>query len=122
MVDFSHTLVIERPYGEDLDSDLAPDVDDYGQPIRTFTDLATVPGLIQPRTTREAIASHQAGAEVGEHVIFMARRDVTTADRIRATDGTLYEITGIRDFAFGGLAHLELDARRIESPTLAIGS
>jgi head-tail adaptor len=124
---FVHALSIERPYGSDgADAGSDPDVDDYGQPTRTFTELAAVRGLIQPKSQREVALTSQAGAVVGDHTIFLARRDLTTADRIRdvteSDSGPLYEIVGIRDFNFGALAHLEVDARRTDSATLAVGS
>lgn len=127
MVDFVHSLVIERPYGVDDDNDLAADEDEWGQPELTYdTDFATVPGLIQPRIAAEQALTSGGGAEVGDHTIFMQRRDVTTRDRLLDTtpggSGQRYEILGIRDFNFGGLAHLEIEARRITSPVVEIGS
>jgi hypothetical protein len=127
MPSFVHTLSIERPYGSDgLDVDTDVDLDDYGQPVRSFTELAEVPGLIQPRTAREQALVSQAGAAVGDHVIFMARQDLTTADRIRdvteSASGPLYQVVGVRDFNFGGLAHLEVDAKRVASSAVAVGS
>lgn len=115
---FVHTLRIERA------SSSAED--DYGQPVTAYATLADVPGLIQPRTQREVALASQAGAAVGDHVIFLARRDLTAADRIRdITDsetGPLYQVVGIRDFHFGALAHLEVDARRVTSDAVAVGS
>lgn len=123
MVDLIHTLIIERPFGVDDDLNLETDVDEWGQPIRTFdTDYATVQGLIQPKTAREEALVSQAGAEAGDHTIYMLRRDLTTADRIRDAAGTLYEITGIRDYNFGSLAHLAVDARRVTSAAVEVGS
>jgi hypothetical protein len=120
---FIHPLVIERAFGEDDDQDSAVDVDEYGQPIAHFDlDFATVKGLIQPKTDRELALASQAGADVGDHTIYMARRDIRTSDRLRAADGSVYQIAGIRDHNFGGLAHLAIDARRIQSPALAVGS
>lgn len=123
MIDFIHTLTIERPFGVDSDMDAAVDVDEYGQPVRTFdTNFATVQGLIQPKTAREEALVSQAGAEIADHTIYMHRRDLTTADRIRAADGTLYEITGIRDYDFGALNHLAVDAKRVTSAAVELGS
>jgi head-tail adaptor len=124
---FVHSLSIERPYGADgLDADSDPDVDAYGQPTRTFAILAAVRGLIQPKTQREMALSTEAGAAIGDHTIFLGRRDITTADRIRdVTDsdaGPLYQVVGIRDFNFGNLAHLEVDARRVISDAMVVGS
>ena len=130
MVDFIHTVVIERAFGVDDDADLETDVDDYGQPVREYdTDFATVRALIQPKTNREtgevALVT-QGGAEIADHTIYMLRRDISTRDRLRdaTTGGTgyRYEIVGIRDYNFGALAHLAIDAKRVSSPDLAVGS
>lgn len=116
-----HTLVIERAYGEDgADVDADPDLDDYGQPIRTFLALATVRGLIQPASAREIAASSQAGAEVADHTIFIRPRDITTADRIRS-GGKLYQLLSIKDGGGQG-RHLELGAREIASTAVVVGS
>jgi hypothetical protein len=121
-----HTLTVERPFGADADANLATDLDEWGQPVREFVEYATVRGLIQPKTARELALASQAGTEVADHTIYMLRTDLTTADRLRdATTGGpggLYEIVGIRDHAFGTLAHLAVDARRFEAPALAVGS
>ncbi len=127
MVDFVHTLTIERPFGVDADIDLTVDVDEYGQPIREYdTTFATVRGLIQPKTAREVALVSQAGAALSDHTIYMHRGDVSTRDRLRdvTTGGTggLYEIVGIRDHNFGSLAHLAVDAKRVDSPAVALGS
>jgi hypothetical protein len=84
MPSFVHSLSIERPYGVDgIDVDADTDLDEYGQPTRTFSELAAVPGLIQPKTAREIALASQAGAAIGNHTIFLGRQDLTTADRIR---------------------------------------
>jgi len=105
MPGFIHTLVIERPFGVDANTDSTVDVDEYGQPVRDFDiDFATIHGLIEPKTDRELALASQAGADVGDHTIYMARRDLLSSDRLRAADGTIFQITGIRDFNFGSLA------------------
>ena len=123
MPGFIHTLVIERPFGVDANTDSTVDVDEYGQPVRDFDiDFATIHGLIEPKTDRELALASQAGADVGDHTIYMARRDLLSSDRLRAADGTIFQITGIRDFNFGSLAHLAVDARRIGSVAVELGS
>lgn len=124
---FIHTLTIERPFGTDADADLAVDVDDYGQPIRTYdTAFATVKGLIQPKTAREQMLVSEGGADIGDHTIYMLRQDISTRDRLLDTtpggSGARYEIRGIRDHYFGTLAHLAIDAKRIGSPDVELGS
>lgn len=122
-----HTLTVERPFGVDDDAPSGVDVDDYGQPVLEYDNtFATVKGLIQPKTDREIAAVSQAGTNVGDHTIYLLRGDITTRDRLRdvTTGGTgkLYEIVGIRDFNFGALAHLAVDARRVDAPDVAVGS
>lgn len=128
MPGYVHSLSIERAAGSDvIDVDDDADLDEYGQPIVTFptgSATATV-GLIQPKTAREIALASQAGAAIGNHTIFMARQTLSTADRIRdvtdSADGPLYQILGIRDFNFGGLPHLEVDAVRTASDAVVLG-
>lgn len=126
MVDFIHTLTIERPFGVDT-GDPGIDVDDWGQPVRVYDEtFAEIRGLIQPKTAREMDLVSQAGTEVADHTIYMLRRDITTSDRILDTTpggtGARYEVLGIRDHNYGSLAHMAVDARRVSSPTLQEGS
>ena len=113
-----HRISIERP--------VSSGEDDYGHAIVSYEELEEVDGLIQPKSSREVANLLQAGAVVGEYTVFLFRRDLTAADRLRdvTTDpgGPVYQITGIRDFAFGRLAHLEVDAHRIGAPVVEAGS
>ncbi|HEY5275075.1 MAG TPA: head-tail adaptor protein [Coriobacteriia bacterium] len=81
--------------------------DDYGQPIMAATTVATVPGLIQPRSAREVALASQAGAAIGTHVGYMRPlAGLTTRDWIEH-DGQRYDIVSVPDAA--GLGHhLEL--------------
>lgn len=98
-----HTLVIERA--------TSGAEDDYGQPARTYATLATVSGLVQPKSYREVALSTQAGAVVSTHTIFMRPTDLQEADRI-LYGSQRYEVTGVRDAA--GLGHhYEVDARLV---------
>ena len=126
---FVHTLSIERAAGSDgVDVGTDPDLDEYGQPIVTFPVGSTTEtvGLIQPKTAREIALASQAGAAIGNHTIFMARQTLTTADRIRdvtdSSTGPIYQILAVRDFNFGGLPHLEVDAVRTASDAVVVGS
>lgn len=112
-----HTLVIERPYQDDSN------LDDYGQPVREYIELATVKGLIQPLSTAAAAAREvqlvsQGGAALTDHTIFLAPTDVTTADRI-VHEGRYFEINAIRDGGGQG-HHLEVAARLVTSPELDV--
>jgi head-tail adaptor len=99
---YIHTLVIERATAG------APD--DYGQPVQAWATLATVAGLVLPKSAREVALTSQGGAVVADHTIFMAPRDVTEADRVKLSpdDGRIFELTGVRNFIEH---HLECDAK-----------
>lgn len=98
-----HSLVIERATAGAEDS--------YGQPARTYAALATVKGLVQPKSYREVALQSQAGAVVSTHTIFMRPTDVQEADRI-LFGSARYEIVGVRDA--GGVGHhYELDAKLV---------
>jgi hypothetical protein len=102
-----HTFVIERP------TDGA--VDDYNQPTTTYAELASVPGLMQPKSALEIAQLNETGAVRATHSAFLRPTDVTEADRIRVASGPMagtYQIDGIRDAA--GLGHhLEIDAHTV---------
>jgi len=103
-----HTLVIRRPTFDESA------LDEYGQPTASETPLETVRGLVQPKKVRELALISDAGAAIGEYTIFMEETDINEADRIYH-DGSIYQITGVRQFAFGSLRHLEVDARLVTS-------
>lgn len=108
---FVHSLTVERRTWDDSEEAR----DDYGQPVPT-TSTTTVMGLVQPRSVREAVAAHQAGAEVGDHVIFLPiSLDIVASDTV-IYDGDRYEVKGVRRFEFGSLAHLEVDAMLVTAP------
>ena len=111
-----HTVTIVR-YSQG-----APD--EYGQPARTPSDLATVKALIQPRGTRlgggqsEEIVTHGGGTEVTDHTIFMRPTDITAADEIRADDagvhtGKTFGVLLVRDEGGQG-HHLAIDVRLVQ--------
>lgn len=98
--------------------------DEYGQPSRTPSDLATgVKALIQPKPSRmgggqpEEPTTFGAGTQITDHTVFLRPTDVTAADEIVATDagvhtGRTFEILLVKD-AGGQNHHLELDVRLI---------
>lgn len=100
-----HTLVVRRNVATGAS-------DDYGQPIMAPTTVATVRGLIQPRSAREVAQANQAGAAIGEHVGYMRPlAGLTTADWLELGE-VRYDILSMPDAA--GLGHhLELGLRRI---------
>jgi hypothetical protein len=87
-------------------------LDDYGQPAEGTPDELTFKGLIQPQAAREQDDSRSAGAEIADHIIFTPIMDLESSDALEA-DGRRYAIVGVRRFEYGGLAHLEVGARRI---------
>jgi head-tail adaptor len=101
-----HRLAIERS--------TAGAVDDQNMPAQTWSTLAEVAGLIQPKSARETAQLNQAGVVVSTHTIYLRPTDITEADRIRAITGPpgTYQLDGIRDAA--GLGHhLEIDAQMV---------
>jgi hypothetical protein len=96
----------------ELDDAGGPVLDDYGQPVMAVTTVATVAGLIQPRSAREVAQAGEAGAAVGEHVGYLRPlAGLTTRDWIEVA-GARYDITSVSDAA--GLGHhLELGLRRV---------
>lgn len=106
-----HALNVVRTEWDD-----DPDArDDFGQPTAQEPTLTAVRGLVQPRSAKEVALMHQAGAVVSDHVIFLPVMDLIGADAIEhdPDDGRRYEITGVREFAYGRSPHLEVDARMI---------
>jgi hypothetical protein len=102
-----HDLIIERP------TDGA--ADDYNQPARTWSTLAAVKGLIQPKTAREVAQFNQAGAVVSTYTIYLRPTEIQPSDRVRIAAGVMagtYEIDGIRNAA-GLNHHLEADCRLV---------
>jgi hypothetical protein len=99
-------------------------LDDYGQPVAGEPTVELVSGLIQPSLRRrgeEILLSSQAGAELADHVVFLAIRDLSNAAYIRfdPDDGDRYQVVGIRRYEFGTVSdHLEVDCHRITSEAL----
>lgn len=110
---FVHDLVIERVAHTGSD-------DEYGQPAASSASQVAVRGLVQPRTAREIDDSRSAGGALADHIIFLPNgTGVDTTDSVVFGESR-YEIVGIRPFEYGGLAHVEVDARRIG--TVEVGS
>jgi head-tail adaptor len=116
----THTVTIERSSSSgDPDDD-----DEYGQPVRSPSTIATVRAAIQPKSDREVALTSQAGAALSDYRIYLLPTDLTTADAIihDAQDCPMrpdlpdarFEIVGVPDAA--GLGHhLEVDARFVEA-------
>lgn len=102
-----HDLVIERS------TDGA--VDDYNQPTVSWATLASVKGLVQPKSAREVAQLNQAGATVSTYTIYLRPTEIQPSDRVTIAAGPMagtYEIDGIRN-ASGINHHLEADARMV---------
>jgi len=91
---------------------------EWGQPARTFSDLATVRARIDPqgqqREGGEDESTHGGGSIIREFKIFMRPTDITTADMVR--DGShRYEVERIEEYAAASpLHHLEVLAQLVE--------
>lgn len=90
------------------------DLDDYGQPEGGTPVETAVRGLVQPRSVREIVDSRNAGAEIGDHVIFLSLMDVHSGDYFEWNDDR-YQVKGVRRFEFGRSPHLEVDTVKIEA-------
>ena len=97
---YLHTLVVKRMAATGA-------LDDYGQPVMAETTVATVPGLIQPRSAREVALVSQGGAAIGSHVGYMAPLAGLGTDCWIEHGGVRFDILAMPDAA--GLGHhLEL--------------
>ena len=97
---YLHTLVVKRRTA-------IGGVDGYGQPLTTEMTLATVPGLIQPRSAREVAQASQGGAAIGQHVAYLDPLAGLGTDCWIEKDGIRYDLVSIADA--GGVGHhLEL--------------
>jgi hypothetical protein len=108
---FRHTLVVKRQTAV-LDDEGAATFDTYGQPVMTSSTVATVAGLIQPRSAREVALASQAGAVIGDFVVYMAPLATLGTDCWIEWGGCRYDVLSIADA--GGLGHhLEVSARKV---------
>lgn len=89
-------------------------LDEYGQPTAGVSTSTAVRGLVQPRSVREIVDSRNAGAEIGDHVIFLPLMDVHSGDHFE-WQGDSYQVKGVRRFEFGRSPHLEVDTVKVES-------
>lgn len=105
-----HDLTLVNPR---RDSGLA--LDDYGHAEVGQPEETAIRGLVQPKTVREIALISQAGAEVGDHTVFLSPMDIPTGAWIRDANGNRLDITGVRRFDFGRTPHLEVDARMVTS-------
>jgi len=101
-----HTLVIKR-------ATAGGTVDDYGQPVVAETTVASVKGLVQPRSAREVALASQAGAAIGTYVGYMRPLAGLTARDWIEVDGVRYDVLGVSDAAGIG-HHLELNLRKVD--------
>ncbi len=102
---YRHTLVVKRNAATGA-------FDDYGQPVVAETTLATVKGLIQPRTAKEIALTSQAGSVIGQHVGYMDPLTGLGTDCWIEHDGARYDVLSMPDAA--GLGHhLELALQRV---------
>lgn len=113
-----HTLTVERATGG-MD-------DEYNQPSETFSAIATINALPQPKTISEMALTTQAGVVVGNWTVFAQPGDVRESDRLLHDAVTcpvpsvndlpsgFFQPTGVRNAAGVG-HHLEIDARLVDA-------
>lgn len=125
-----HSLALVSPADGGGDPEDVADLDAYGDVVGGTTTTVALRGLVQPRTTEEVATMSQAGPEVGDHVIFLLRRDLAAGAHLVDADangspiagGRRFEVVGVRDFAFGRSPHLEVDARLVGRSEAPLGS
>jgi len=93
---YRHTLTVKRMSS-------TGGLDDYGQPVTAETTVATVKGLIQPRSAREVAQSASAGAAIGDHVAYLDPLAGLATDCWIERDGIRFDIVSIADA--GGVGH-----------------
>lgn len=93
---FDQRVTVERLMGDA--------VDDYGQPIATWTPLCTVWAAVEPLSGREYFAASMMVAEVTTRIRLRYRPGLTVTDRVNH-EGKLYNITSLIDYKSG---HREL--------------
>lgn len=103
---YLHTLEVWRnaPTGS---------VDDYGQALTAPALVATVPGLIQPRSAREVASAVSGGAAIGSHVAYLDPLSSLTADCWIVSGGIRYDLVGRPADAGGVGHHYEVGLERI---------
>jgi len=83
IVTLTAALMLAHDTGDvvrELDDDGLPLLDDYNQPVFAPTTVASVPGLIQPRSAREVALTSQGGAVIGSHVGYCDPTSALTTD------------------------------------------
>lgn len=113
-----------------IDTDGSAVLDEDGHAQRTDLTIPDVAVAIQPLSTKERAAQHQAGATVATHRIYALDRSISTVDFIEHVPETCpvlasrdlpygrYELHATQDAA--GLGHhIEIDATLI-GPQLAV--
>lgn len=68
--------------------------DEFGQPIETWSDYATVWARVEPLRGRERFEAQREHAEVDTRFHIRYRADITVLDRI-AYEGDLYDIEAV---------------------------
>lgn len=70
--------------------------DSYGQPLTTWTDVATVWGAVEPLSGRELMAAEAVQAEVTHQVVIRYRPGISAKMRI-AYGARLFDIQNVLD-------------------------
>lgn len=93
---YRHTVIVKRAAATGT-------LDEYGQPVTAEATVATVAGLVQPRSAREVALASQAGAAIGSHVLYTAPLADLATDCWVELAGRRYDIVSIADA--GGVGH-----------------
>lgn len=93
---YRHTVTVKRMTATGA-------TDDYGQPVTTEETVATVPGLVQPRSAREVALASQAGAVIGSHVLYIDPLAALGSDCWVEVAGERFDVVSVADA--GGVGH-----------------
>lgn len=95
-------------------------VDDRNQPVAGEPRVELVRGFLWPMNAREVSQASDAGAELANHAIVFALRDVSPAAYIRfqPDDGVRYQVQGVAPHNFGRDPLVLVWAQRLVPSTL----
>ena len=107
---YVHPLTIRRVWFNDTPGAR----DEAGQPLRTYS-TEDVAGLVQPHDADETPDSRSAGTVLADWVIFLPLgTKIAHEDEVVWGDRRL-QVVDVRPFQYGGLAHLEVDAKTVSA-------
>lgn len=117
LIELTTPLVSGHDAGDqvrEVDDAGTPVLDDFGQAVSAEATVATVPGLIQPRSARELAQIASAGVPIGDHVAYLRPlASIATDCWIEPVEIPFrFDVVSVAD-AGGRGHHLELGLQRV---------